>query len=453
MTADEELEAAREALDRLAGDDPERRRRAGRVAEVLDRLEEENRLFVEELAERYEELSLLTSMSGTLASVLDLEDAADEILQEMVEVTGAARATLWVREDGANELRMLASRGIADPAVLAVSVDAEDSVVAGVYRQQRAVLREGEESLLAVPMTRAAGAERRPLGVLVLIAPPGGGSFSAGDREVAMAVAGQAAAAIENRRLVRESLRRERLSTELEVARELQLGLLPDPASVRDLAQVAARCEPERSVGGDFYHIFRLPDRRLGIMLGDVSSHGVSAALVMARVLSAAGIVARRGEGPAATLRRLAAELAGDLEQTEMHLTLFYGIWSTAEGRLRYASAGHPHAFLLGAEPPRRLAALDPPLGLEEQPKLAERTVEGIAGETLLLFTDGLFEALGEDRSANERRVVTAARGALGHGPEAVVGAVFEASQRERGERADDRTAMAVRLETARRAR
>ena len=264
-----------------------------------------------------------------------------------------------------------------------------------------------------------------------------------------MAVAGQAAAAIENRRLVRESLRRERLSAELEVARELQLGLLPDPASVGDLAQAAARCEPERSVGGDFYHLLRLPDRRLGIMLGDVSSHGVSAALVMARVLSAAGIVARQGHGPAVTLRRLAAELARDLEATEMHLTLFYGIWSTEEGRLRYASAGHPHAFLLGAGAPRRLEALDPPLGLEEQPELDERTVEGVAGGLLLLFTDGLFEGLGGDRSASERSVVTAARGALPRGPDGVVRAAFEASERERGDRADDRTALAVRLEAA----
>ncbi|MDX1579950.1 MAG: SpoIIE family protein phosphatase, partial [Gemmatimonadota bacterium] len=92
--------------------------------------------------------------------------------------------------------------------------------------------------------------------------------------------------------------------------------------------------------------------------------------------------------------------------------------------------------------------ALDPPLGLEEQPELEERTIEGIGEGLLLVFTDGLFEALEGDRSSNERSVVTAARGSLRRGPGAVVRAAFEASEGERGERADDRTALAVRLET-----
>lgn len=425
----------------------ERRERAERVVGRLLRLEEENRLFVEELAERYEELSLLTSIGSTLASVLSLERAADEILAQLASASGASRAALWAWDEESGELARLASRGYDADAPGAPSAGEPDPVVSAAFREGRPVLSEEGEALLAVPMARASADAGPPLGVLVLAAPADGAPFRAGDREVAMAVAGQAAAAIENRRLVRESLRRERLSAELEVARELQLGLLPDPASVADLVDAAARCDPERSVGGDFYHLLRLPGGRLGVMLGDVSSHGVSAALVMARVLSAADIVARRGDGPAATLARLAAELARDLEAADMHLTLFYGVWSPDDRELRYASAGHAHAFLLSAGgETRRIGALDPPLGLEEERRLEERLVEVDPGATLLLFTDGLFEGLEGERSENERRVVAAAAAASADGAEAVVEAAFRISERERSARGDDRTALAVGL-------
>lgn len=430
------------------------------VAGRLLRQEEESRLFARELAERYEEMSLLTSIGETLASVLELDRAADRLLAELVEVSGAARATLWLHEPDEDHLRLLASRGLSDPAVRRIELEAPESLVAEVYREQQARLVEpadggeegwpgyGDAAVLAVPVSYAPGdGDRRRVGVLALVGRAGGGRFSAGDRELVSAIASQAAAAVENRRLVRDSLRQERLSAELELAHDLQLALLPDPSSVEDLAEAAARCEPARSVGGDFYHLIRLPGRRLGVLIGDVSSHGISAALVMARALSAAGIVAREEEGPAAVLSRLEEELREGLDAAEMYLTLFYGVLDGSGGRMRYASAGHPHAFLLGGEETERLPATDPPLGLREPgERFGERTVEtGEPPRSLLLFTDGLFEPATEGRDEAEDRLVEAAAAAVEKGPGACVEAVFGASDELEGGGADDRTALVVR--------
>ena len=116
-------------------------------------------------------------------------------------------------------------------------------------------------------------------------------------------------------------------------------------------------------------------------------------------------------------------------------------------GRIRYASAGHPHAFLLGGDGPRRLPATDPPLGLRE-PGGRYGELEAATGDppgTLLLFTDGLFEPAPGGRSAAEGRLVEAAAGTVDTGARAAVEAVFRASDALEGGGGDDRTAVAVR--------
>jgi hypothetical protein len=428
------------------------------------RLETENRLFVRELSERYEEISLLTSISETLGSVIELDRAAEIILQEVVEVTGAARASLWLLEDHGEALELLASRGMEDPAVRRVGVGEPDSLVATVFERQAPLLVEPDgrdlpeelraawrgfrgAPLLAVPVTYTPPeGERRRVGVLALVGRRDGSRFTAGDRKLMTVVASQVGAAVETGRLVRESLRRERLATELGLAHDLQLKLLPSPRTVADLVDVAARSEPAESVGGDFYHLLRLPGGRVGVMLGDVSSHGISASLIMAQAMSAAGIVAREEERPADVVRRVEEELRRELESTEMYVALFYAVVDPEARSLRYASAGHPHAFLLGGGRPRRLEALDVPVGLRAGGEYHEVAVEAGDDSILLLFTDGLFEPAPGAWEEAEGRVVAAASAAASGGPEATVEAVFEAARGGKPVEWDDRTAVAVRI-------
>jgi hypothetical protein len=154
------------------------------------------------------------------------------------------------------------------------------------------------------------------------------------------AIASQIGAALETQRLVQDSLRQERLMRELELAHDLQLKLLPDPAAFEAPPEVAARCLPADSVGGDFYHLFRLPGDRFGIMIGDVSSHGFSAALIMALTMSAVAIYAQESGPPAEVMRHVHRALINELESTEMYLTLFYGVLDpTPAPRLRQRRA------------------------------------------------------------------------------------------------------------------
>jgi sigma-B regulation protein RsbU (phosphoserine phosphatase) len=172
------------------------------------------------------------------------------------------------------------------------------------------------------------------------------------------------------------------------------LKLLPSPLVIAAKADVAARCRPAEVVGGDFYNLMRLTGDRVGVMIGDVSSHGFGAALIMALAMAASGIHAEAAASPAEVLGRLEESLADELQKTEMFLTLFYGVVDPAAGTLFYANAGHPQAFLVRADgTPCRLEATRPPLGLAAGRATDAELPWARRADTLCLFTDGIADA------------------------------------------------------------
>src|SRR5204862_7613319 len=126
-----------------------------------------------------------------------------------------------------------------------------------------------------------------PLGVITLTDRTGEDAFTAGDRKLVAAIANPVGAAVENARLVELDLGQQRLRRELELAHDLQLKLLPTPAVIATKADVAARCRPAESVGGDFYNQLSLHGERVGVMIGEVSSNGFNAAPIMALAMAA----------------------------------------------------------------------------------------------------------------------------------------------------------------------
>jgi sigma-B regulation protein RsbU (phosphoserine phosphatase) len=224
-------------------------------------------------------------------------------------------------------------------------------------------------------------------------------SFTKQDIKLLTAIANQVGAAIENSRLAARDLRQQRLRRELELARDLQLRLLPSPSILQGAAQVAARCRQADSVGGDFYTFSKLGGGRVGVMVGDVSSHGFSAALVMALVMSAAGIHAASSFTPDETLSLLLESLSRELASTEMYLTVFYGVIDPDGRHLVYSSAGHQHAFRVpAAGEPIRLETTAPPLGLAAPGSIDRLDIEWDGEKDLLcLWTDGLVESRNED--------------------------------------------------------
>jgi len=359
-----------------------------------------------ELAERYEEINLLYTTSEILGRTVSLEEAAATILHEISETVGARRASILVHEPAVDTLQVVAALGVSVGAAPAIAVNDECSVSANVFRSRRSMIADDGEmfcdqeqlyrrgAMLSVPIMWTGPDGSRPLGVVNLSDRRSGQPFSAGDQKLVEAIATQIGTAIQNARLVSASLDQQRLVYEMSLAHDLQMKLLPATSVVAPEAEVAARVLPAESVGGDFYHLFRLGGRRTGVMIGDVSSHGYRAALIMALAMSASAIHAQTTADAAETLSALLASLRDELESTEMFITVFYAVIDPTAGILRYANTGHPHAFIISADGTvSRLPALDPPLGMTTgRPDGAARTWRRNS-DLLLLFTDGVTDA------------------------------------------------------------
>lgn len=422
----------------------------------------ETETLSEALARRVEEIDLLYGIAEVFGRTVTLEEAAAIIVREVSAVVGARRASIMVHDEAAGTLRPVAARGFDVAGLQPVPVDDAHSVAARVFREQRvlagapsmpALVDERQyagESYLSVPIRfRPPGGEYRCVGVINLTDREGGGAFREGHRRLVEAIAAQIGVAIEQARQAVRDRAQQRLQHELALARDLQRKLLPLPDALHGDAEVAVLFDPVDSVGGDFYTFSRLGFGCVSVMLGDVSSHGLSAALVMAVVLATAGIHAPGSITPDETLTAMGASLAQKLTSTDSYLTVFHGVLDPTHRRLTYASAGHPHAFRVPRTgEPVRLETTAPPLGLGGAPAIASCQVEWRPGEDLLcLWTDGLVDAVGENGEPyGEARVLAQVVAARAEHPEEILRLVLADADRHADSPGDDRTLLVLRL-------
>lgn len=419
---------------------------------------QEIRFFSFELAERFEEINLLYSISETLGSTVGLDEGARLMLREVCDVMSARRGSLWVYSTERNRLELAAwvgEPGRHEP----LQVDDPEAVTARVFRTRRPLLagleplsdpragqRNETETFLSVPIRyNPPEGEPRTVGVINLLGRQLGGHFTASDQKLLSAIASQVGAAIENHRLIQQSLARERMAREMELAHDLQLKLLPAVDRLPG-ARVAARVQPAEMVGGDFYQVFALSGGRFGIMIGDVSSHGFPAALIMALSMSAASIYATEFANPGEVLSHLDEALRDELESTEMYLSLFYGVVDPTAGTLTWSNAGHPHAFIIdGDGTSRRLEATDLPVGIAGPGVYGElSTPWQHERDLVVLFTDGLSDAIAEEGTQQgEQRVVDEIVRRRRDDPKSIVDALFSTASHSRSSvPSDDRTAL-----------
>jgi sigma-B regulation protein RsbU (phosphoserine phosphatase) len=395
-----------------------------------------------ELAERYEEINLLYTISEILGRTVALDEATKTILGEVSETVGARRASVLVYDAPTNTLRAVAALGADVALVPNIRVDDPCSVSARVFRTQHPMLAEPDQMLcpeeasyrrgamLSVPImwTAPAPGGAEPLGVVNLSDRRSGQPFTAGDQKLIAAIATQIGTAIQNTRLVRASVDQQRLAHEMQLAHDLQMKLLPNNAIIAPHAVVAARVVPAESVGGDFYNLFRLGGGRTGVMIGDVSGHGYQAALIMALTMSAAAIHSQTTGDPGEMLHALMSTLREELAMTEMFISAFYAAVDPTTKELWYSNTGHPHAFLLaGGHDFERLGASEPPIGMNERRPATTRRAWASANDLLVLFTDGVSDARNPaGERLGEERVLDTIRAHRDESPNEILEHVFE---------------------------
>ncbi|WP_338130919.1 SpoIIE family protein phosphatase [Achromobacter denitrificans] len=198
-------------------------------------------------------------------------------------------------------------------------------------------------------------------------------------------------------RLMRETTARERFESELNIARAIQLGLLPVPLSsaTREQIDLNAVMLPAKEVGGDLYDYFTLPDGRLCLAIGDVSDKGVPAALFMAVTRTLIRATAEDETDPALMMQKINNRLSEN-NPNMMFVTLLLGVLDLTTGELQWANAGHLPPAVIGADGVVRLleGRSGPACGVQEDLEYRGLSAVLAPGEMLVGYTDGITEAV-----------------------------------------------------------
>jgi phosphoserine phosphatase RsbU/P len=243
--------------------------------------------------------------------------------------------------------------------------------------------------LMAVPIS----IKNDLFGVMLIEEAEKGRRFRLRRIEIINGIAQQAALAIQNDLLQQEMVVRERLETEVQLARQIQQTFIPQSLPTYEAWQFAARWRTARQVGGDFYDVIELPNNRLGIFIADVADKGMPAALFMALTRTLLRAAALEMTSPVDVLRRVNDLLLPDTRQG-MFVTAVYGVLDVSSGEFTFVNAGHNPPFLArGNGEIEKLTRTAIALGVIEQPGMQERTISLAEGDMLLLYTDGLTEA------------------------------------------------------------
>jgi serine phosphatase RsbU (regulator of sigma subunit) len=245
-----------------------------------------------------------------------------------------------------------------------------------------------------VDAAEARGEDRR-IGVLYLDSREKGQLLSAATRSGLETLAAEASVAIENARLYREKLEKERMQQEMRIAAEIQQALLPKPRANMGFVETAAATIPCRSIGGDFFDYLIEPGRTFGFTLGDVAGKGPPAALMSALMQGMFASQAQYADGPASAVTHMNVALCRRGLESRF-VTLLFGMMSIS-GDLIYCNAGHNPPVVVGPSGVRRLEAGGPVIGLLEHAPYDQEMVRLSPGDTVIIFSDGVSEALNND--------------------------------------------------------
>jgi len=202
---------------------------------------------------------------------------------------------------------------------------------------------------------------------------------------------------------------KEQIASELRVAREIQMGMLPHDFAPFERAfrvEFGAVLEPAREVGGDLYGVCASPRERLVLFLGDVSGKGIPASMFMVRAISLARLLSREIAEPERILARLNDELAAD-NPSGMFVTFLCAVFDPVSKQLVLANAGHCRPVLLraGDAPGWAVKNMGTALGFEPDLEFERTELTLRAGDTLVFYTDGVSEAFNphDECYGNER--------------------------------------------------
>lgn len=220
--------------------------------------------------------------------------------------------------------------------------------------------------------------------------------FDEDEKKALQAFADFAAVALENAKLIVESIEKERLEKELDVARDIQKKILPSSTPQSDKLEISALFIPAFEVGGDYYDFFELEGNKLGFVVSDVSGKGISAAFIMAEVKGIFESLSKLIDNPKDLLIKTNEVLKGSLDKKSF-VTAIYGVIDLNNGKLTFARSGHPPAIYINGNKAEQLKPAGIGLGLDYTAgfgnTISEMQIDLTNSDLIAIYSDGIPEA------------------------------------------------------------
>lgn len=361
-------------------------------------------------------LSSLIEVSIIVNSTLDLDSVINLVMEKAQSVMEAEASSVmlinektgmleWevalgeVGEEVKDKVQLRVGEGIAGW----VAQTGQPLIVPDVSKDSRFFKKSDDvtgfktRSILAAPLK----VKNRIIGVAEVLNPLHGRLFTDDDLDLFSTFSRQVALAIENARMHRAMLEKQKLDQQLEAARTIQESFLPQRCPTDGLGRfkIAARSIPATQIGGDFFDFVSYEEDAIGLVIGDVSGKGVPAALYMARLVSDFRIHSKNLSSPNAVLQTM-NEILVDRGRRGMFVTLQYSLLDIASGKVSFASGGHLPLLWLHANDGRgeyMTSGGGAPLGITRETRFIPRTLQLQPGDYLISFTDGIVEAKNSD--------------------------------------------------------
>jgi sigma-B regulation protein RsbU (phosphoserine phosphatase) len=435
---------------------PEHRRllelTASRVAQAI-----ENARLYTRVARQAQTLAVLNEISREVTSILDLDPLLERIGELLRRIIDYQMFSILLVNEREQVLEIQYAVRFGHPVAPSETVPLDRGLVGTAVRERRLIysgdVRKDARYYMVNPETRSEMAvpllyKGKVIGVLDLEHVKVN-YFNEDHQRTLVTLASQIAVAIENARLYsRVAQQEQRLEHDLDMARDVQLRLLPPTPARKPHAEFATRFLPARTIGGDLYDFLPYDDERIGIAMGDVSGKAAPAALYAALISGIMRAATSQALSPAAMLKQLNDSLQ-ERKMDAQYVTMVFAVWNDEKQTLQIANAGAVQPLFCRGGQVETVQAEGFPLGMFKDVSYEEFTLSTRPGDAVIFFSDGIVDAVNDkEEMFGDARLTALVTSHLKSTAQEMVDAIYQELSTFQGgvERFDDETVIVLKV-------
>jgi sigma-B regulation protein RsbU (phosphoserine phosphatase) len=435
---------------------PEHRRllelTASRVAQAI-----ENARLYTRVARQAQTLAVLNEISREVTSILDLDPLLERVGELLRRIIDYQMFSILLVNEREQVLEIQYAVRFGHPVAPSETVPLDRGLVGTAVRERRLIysgdVRKDARYYMVNPETRSEMAvpllyKGKVIGVLDLEHVKVN-YFNEDHQRTLVTLASQIAVAIENARLYsRVAQQEQRLEHDLDMARDVQLRLLPPTPARMPHAEFATRFLPARTIGGDLYDFLPYDDARIGIAMGDVSGKAAPAALYAALISGIMRAATNQALSPAAMLKQL-NDSVQERKMDAQYVTMVFAVWNDEKQTLQIANAGAVQPLFCRGGQVETVQAEGFPLGMFKDVSYEEFTLSTRPGDAVIFFSDGIVDAVNErEEMFGDARLTALVTSHIKSSAQEMVDAIYQELSTFQGgvERFDDETVIVLKV-------